>query len=68
MQLKEDVLKKINTPRIRTLLALALDCTDQTISKKIKENSDDLTKAAALVVIREELKLEDSEILEKEPA
>lgn len=65
MQLQKDVLKKINTPRTRTKLALALDCTDQTIIRYIKENDDSLTKAASMEVIREELGLEDNDILEK---
>lgn len=65
MQLKDEVLKKINTPRTRTRLALALECTDQTVIRYIRDNDDNLTKAAALAVIREETGLEDSQLLEE---
>lgn len=67
MYLKAKILKMINTPRIRIRLALALDCTDQTIIRYIKDNDDNLTKAAALQVLREELKLEDSKLLDDQP-
>lgn len=63
-KLTTKALKAINRPRPRTRLALVLDCTEQTIRAYIKDNSDNLTKAAALVVIREETGLKDQEILE----
>lgn len=65
MSVKKRILKKLDTPRIRTRLALALDVTDQTIMRYLDSNSDNLTKAAALKVIREELNLSDTEILEE---
>lgn len=60
-------LTAINEPRTRTLLALALDCTDNTIRAYIKNNSDNLTKAAALAIIRQETGFNEEEILEDEP-
>ena len=42
----------------------ALQCTEFTISRYIQRNSDNLTKAAALKVIREATGLSDEEILE----
>lgn len=65
MSVKKRILKKLDTPRIRTRLALALDVTDQTIMRYLDSNSDNLTKAAALKVVREELNLSDTEILEE---
>jgi AcrR family transcriptional regulator len=46
-------------------LAKALDVSPPTIYKYIREKSDDLTKAAALKVIREETGLIDEQILEE---
>lgn len=46
-------------------LAKALTVSEPTVYKYIQKNTDDLTKAAALVVIRQETGLEDSQILEE---
>ena len=67
MKLKRKILNDINKPATRIQLALALDCTEQTIIRKISLNDDDLTKASALKVIREATGLTDSEILEEVP-
>lgn len=64
MKLRPKILEKLNTPSVRVRLALALNCTEQTVIRYIKANDDNLTKAAALAVIREETGLEDSEVLE----
>jgi hypothetical protein len=64
MKLKKVVLEVIKDKRIRRRLADALDTTDQVILGYIKRNHDNLTKAAALYVIREELKMTDDQILE----
>jgi hypothetical protein len=63
MKLTQIALDKIRNPRIRARLVLALGVTDQSIINYIKDNRDELTKAAALKVIREETGLSDSEIL-----
>lgn len=52
-----------NNTELKTKLALAMKCSVYTIDRWIRDNSDDLTKAAALAVIREETGLTDSEIL-----
>jgi hypothetical protein len=65
MRLTQQALEKITDKTIRAKLCLALKVTDQSIIKYIKANNDELTKAAALKVIREETGLEDSEILEE---
>jgi hypothetical protein len=56
----------INSPGAKSKLALALNCSEQSINKYIRENSDNLTKAAALQVIREVTGLTDAEILVEE--
>lgn len=66
MRLTQKVLALIHDKRIRNRLAMALDKTDFTIIRYIKDNDDALTKAAALQVIREETGLPDEEILEEE--
>lgn len=55
-----------HSPRIKSLLALALNCSEQSINKYIRDEDDNLTKAAALEVIRKETGLTDEEILEQE--
>jgi hypothetical protein len=47
-------------------LAQATYVSDATVYKWIQDNSDNLTKAAALKVIREETGLTDEQILEME--
>jgi hypothetical protein len=68
MKLTKAALDKIKNPKIRIKLAIALGVTDQSIQNYIKDNKDELTKAAALEVIRKETGLRDSEILEKQIA
>ena len=65
MVLTAKALQLINKPGTRIRLALALDCTEQTVIRYIANNSDVLTKAAALKVIREETGLGETEILEE---
>jgi hypothetical protein len=48
-------------------LALALGVHERTVYRYIKDNTDDLTKAAALRVIREETGLADDQIVEDSP-
>jgi hypothetical protein len=43
-----------------------LGCTEFTIARYIQKNSDNLTKAAAMQVIRQATGFSDSEILEGE--
>jgi hypothetical protein len=63
MNIKSNVLALIDTRDIRFKLAMALDVSDPTIRRYINENTDDLTKAAALKVIREVTGLTDNDIL-----
>lgn len=54
--------------RAKTRIALAMDKSVHTIEGWITNNNDNLTKADCLRIIREELELKDSEILEAEAA
>lgn len=64
MKLSQKALKAINNPVTRRRLMDALGCTEFTIARYIQKNSDNLTKAAAMQVIREVSGLTDEEILE----
>lgn len=64
MRLSRKALKAINNPVTRRRLMDVLGCTEFTISRYIQKNSDNLTKAAALQVIREVTRLDDSELFE----
>lgn len=66
MKLTQKALSKIKDPKVRARLVIALGVTDQSIMNYIKSNSDELTKAAALKVIREETGMDDSQILIEE--
>lgn len=66
MKLTQLALQRIRDKKIRALLALALNVTDQSIVNYINRNHDFLTKAAALKVIREETGLTDEQILQEE--
>lgn len=65
MKLTQKAINKIKDPQIRMKIALALKVSDQTITRYINNNDEELTKAAALEVIRTETGLTDKEILEK---
>jgi len=54
--------------KLRSRIKVTLDISEPTFYRLITENDDDLTKAAVLKVIREELGITDSEILEEEKA
>jgi hypothetical protein len=66
MVLSQKALKAINNPETRRRLMDALKCTEFTIARYIQRNSDNLTKAAALQIIREVSGMTDNEILEQE--
>ena len=50
--LKDDILKQIDTTAARVKIADALGVSENTVRRYIKNNSDDLTKAKALEVIK----------------
>ena len=53
-----------NNKRARARLQLILDKSEYTINKYIADNDENLTKAAALLVIRDETGLSDEQILD----
>jgi predicted transcriptional regulator len=65
MKLSKQALKLIIDPQIRMKIAIEIGVSDQTIRRYIKDNDDELTKAAALKVIRKETGLSNKEILEE---
>jgi hypothetical protein len=66
MRLTEIAIQAIlaHSPGIKSLLALALHCSEGTINRYLRQNNENLTKAAALQVIRKETGLSEIEILE----
>ena len=50
---------------MKSKLAIALRCSEGTINRYIRENDDNLTKAAALLVIQDESGLREGELLEE---
>lgn len=66
MNLKEAVLARLRKSKAaKNRLAFELNKSGYTIEKWIRENDDNLTKASSMKIIREELGLTDSEILEE---
>lgn len=69
MVLTKKVLEILNdNPKVKTRLAAALDKSIYTIQKYIKDNDDELTKAAALDVIEEVTGMSREEILTEKAA
>lgn len=67
MILKATVLATLrNHKRAKNRLASELDKSSYTIERWIRDNDESLTLAASLRIIREELGLTDSEILQEE--
>lgn len=50
---------------LRRKIKEALDISEPTFQRYITDNSDDLTKASCMKVIRDELGLTDAELLEE---
>ena len=65
MKLTHKALKAINNPVTRRRLMDVLGCTEFTIARYIQKNSDNLTKAASMKIIKEVTGLSDNEILEE---
>lgn len=66
MKLKETYRQRLNCNRGIALVMLALDCSPSAARDYIKNNSDNLTKAAMLKTLREEWNTTDEDILEEE--
>lgn len=65
MKLTDAALQAIrdHSPAIKSKMALALNVSEGTINRYIRDNSDNLTKAAALKVIRQVTGLAQHEII-----
>lgn len=68
MRIKKIIIMAIkgNTD-LRRRIKEVLDISEPTLYRLLTENDDDLTKAAVLKVIREDLNLTDAEILDEVP-
>lgn len=67
MKIKKLVIMAIRgNTGLRRRIKEVLDISEPTLQRLLRENDEDLTKASALKVIREELGIDDSEILEEE--
>lgn len=67
MRIKKKVLEKMDgNDALVVRLVRELEVSYPTIRRWIVNNDDNLTKAAAMKIIREELDLTDSQILEEE--
>lgn len=66
MKIKDEVLQRLDTHRGLGLIMMTLDCSHSAARDYVKNNNDNLTKAAMLKAIREEFGLEDSQILEED--
>lgn len=67
-QLSQTALNQIDKPAIRVKIAYALMISEQTVIAYIKANSENLTKYAALQVIKDSTQLTESEIITPCPA
>lgn len=65
MKLKQEVINRLDNNAGYALVMTGLDVAYTTARGYVKDNSDNLTKAAMLKVIREEFGLTDVEILEE---
>lgn len=66
MKIKKNILKKISEHKgLRARLCGEMDKSYFTVNRWINDNDDNLTKASALKIIREELGLTDAQILEE---
>lgn len=67
MKIKKLILWAVmGKPGLKKKIKEALGVSDPTMTRILQNNSDDLTKAASMQIIRQELQLTDEEILEKE--
>lgn len=67
MKLTAFALSKVNTPKVRRVLAVALHCTEQTIIRHITKNEENspLTLLAAIEAIEEYTGLTQDKIISR---
>lgn len=66
MKLKPEVLQRLDNNRGLGLVMFTLGCSHSAARDYVKDNHDNLTKAAMLNALRDEFGLTDAEILEDE--
>jgi len=66
MKLKQSVIALLDCNKGYGLIMMSLDCSFSTAREYVKNNRDELTKAAMLIAIRKEFNLTDDQILETE--
>lgn len=68
MKLSEKAINALaqNQNMVKQKVAIALGCSEASVNRYIRDNNDELTKAAAIEVIRKETGLTRREILEKD--
>lgn len=66
MKIKQEVLKRLDSHKGLGLIMITLDCSHSAAREYVKNNSDNLTKAAMVRAIREEYGITDEDILEEE--
>ncbi|HYD90251.1 MAG TPA: hypothetical protein VEA37_02050 [Flavobacterium sp.] len=66
MKIRQSVLSRLDNNRGLGLIMMSLDCSHSAAREYVRNNHDNLTKAAMLKAIREEFDLTDEEILEEE--
>ena len=66
MALRQNILEKLNQPRVRAKIVLASpkEITDSTVKRWIRNNDDALTKLWLLNLIKVELEVEENQIFE----
>lgn len=68
LRIRPEVITKIlENTRMMNLLALQMDCSVWTVQRYLKGNSDNLTKASVIELIKKELVLKQNEVLEEMP-
>lgn len=69
MKLSNQCLDKLKeSKRVKTLIALAMDKSVHTVELWIANNSDNLTKAECVRIIKEELEMSDDQVYAQEAA
>jgi hypothetical protein len=68
MKLKQEVLQRLNSNKGLGLIMNTLDVSHSSAREYVKNNSDNLTKAAMVKAIEKEYGLSEEQILETETA
>lgn len=67
MKIRQDVLVRLNNNKGLGLIMHTLGCSHTAARDYVRDNNDNLTKAAMVKAIRDEFGLTDDQILEEDP-